>query len=87
MVQGNAVSIREEAKQARNTHLYTFSMRNFTSFKSVNFPGVTFGSLSTKETIHRRLQKLFAHVIMTTPGGVAHKSWYPRGVESFVSSQ
>ncbi len=35
MVHGNAVFIREEAKLARNTHLYTFSMRNFTSFNSV----------------------------------------------------
>ncbi len=40
MVHGNAVFIREEAKLARNTHLYTFSTRNFTSFNSVNFPGV-----------------------------------------------
>ncbi len=38
MVHGNAVCIREEAKQARNTHLYTFQMRSFTSFNSVYFP-------------------------------------------------
>ncbi len=37
MVPGNAVFIRKEAKLDRNTHLYTFSMRNFT-FNSVNFP-------------------------------------------------
>ncbi len=36
MVHGNTVFIREEL--ARNTHQYTFSMRNFTSFNSVNFP-------------------------------------------------
>ncbi len=45
MVHENAVFIREEAKLARTTHLYTFSTRNFTSFNSVNFPGVTLGSL------------------------------------------
>ena len=38
MVHGNVVFIREEAKLARNTHLYTFSKRNFTSFNFVNFP-------------------------------------------------
>ncbi len=45
MIHGNAVFIRE-AKLARNTHLYTFSKRNFTSFNSVNFSGVTLRSLS-----------------------------------------
>ncbi len=34
----HTVFIREEAKQARNTHRYTFSTRNFTPFNSVNFP-------------------------------------------------
>ena len=38
MVHGNAVIIREEARQGRNTHRYTFSTRNFTSFNSFNFP-------------------------------------------------
>ncbi len=48
MVHGNAVFIREKAKLTRNTHLYTFSTRNFTSFNSVNFPGITLRSLSIK---------------------------------------
>ena len=77
MVHGNAVFIREEAKLARNTHLYTFSTRNFTSFNSVNFP-------EHKSNYTAGCKKLFAHV---TLGGVAHKSWYLRGVESFAFSQ
>ena len=36
MVHVNAVFIREEAKQARYTHQYTFSTRNFNSLDSVN---------------------------------------------------
>ncbi len=78
MVHGNVVSIREEAKLARNTHPYTFSTRNFTSFNSVNFPGVTLRSLSIKLR-HRWLQKSFAsRDYDLTLGGVAHKSWYLR---------
>ena len=38
MVHGNAVFTREEVKPARNTHWYTFSAQNFTSFNFVNFP-------------------------------------------------
>ncbi len=37
-VHGNAVFMREEAKIARNIHLYAFSKRNFTSYNSINFP-------------------------------------------------
>ncbi len=37
---GNAVFIRKEAKLARNTHRYAFSMRNFTSFNSKLFAHV-----------------------------------------------
>ncbi len=58
MVHGNAVFIREEAKLARNTHQYTFSMRNFYSFNSVNFP-------EYKMNYTADCKKLFAHVIMT----------------------
>ena len=58
IVHGNAVFIREEAKQARNTHRYTFSTRNFTSFNSVNFP-------EHKANYTAGCKKLFAHVIMT----------------------
>ena len=50
VVHGNTVFIREETKLDRNTHRYTFSTRNFTSFNSVNFPGVTLRSLSIKQT-------------------------------------
>ncbi len=57
MVPGNVVFIRE-AKQARNTHQYTFSTRNFPSFNSVNFP-------ENKANYTVGCMKLFAHVIMT----------------------
>ncbi len=49
--------IREEAKQARNTHRYTFSMRNFTSSNSINFP-------EHKVNYTTGCKKLFAYVIM-----------------------
>ncbi len=58
MVHGNAVLIREEAKLAGNTHLYTFSMRKFISFNSVNFP-------EHKANYTPGCKKLFAYVIMT----------------------
>ena len=57
MVHGNAVFIREEAKLARNTHWYAFSMPNFTSFNSVNLP-------EHKSNYTASCKKLFAHVIM-----------------------
>ncbi len=80
MVHGNAVFIREEAKLARNTYLYTFSTRNFTSFNSINFPGVTLRSLSIKLST-----PLAAEIIFSRDYDV--KSWYLRGVESFAFSQ
>ncbi len=86
MVHGNAVFIRE-AKLARNTHLYTFSMRNFTSFNSVNFPGVTLRSLSIKLSTPLAAEIICSRDYDVMLGGVAHKSWYLRGVESFVFSQ
>ncbi len=55
MVHGNAVFIREEAKLARNTHRYAFSMPNF---NSVNFPEHKLNHTAS-------CKKLFAHVIMT----------------------
>ncbi len=58
MVRGNAVFIREEAKLARNTHWYTFSMLNFPSFNSVNFA-------EHKANYIAGSKKLFAHMIMT----------------------
>ena len=58
MVHGTAVFIREGAKLARNTHQYTFSTRNLTSFNSVNFP-------EQKANYTAGCKKLFAHVIMT----------------------
>ncbi len=71
MVHGNAVFIREEAKLARNTHPYTFSTRNFTSFE-----------------LHRWLQEIIcSHDYDMMLGGIAHKSWYLRGVEIFAFSQ
>ncbi len=57
MVHGNAVFIRE-AKLARNTHQYAFSMRNFTSFNAINFP-------EHKSNYTAGCKKLFAYVIMT----------------------
>ncbi len=73
MIHGNAVFIREEAKLARNTHLYTFSTRNFTSFNSVNFPGVTIGSLSIKQTTPLAAEIICSHDYDVMLGGVAHK--------------
>ena len=58
MVHRNVVFIREEAKQVRNTHQYTFSTRNFTSFNFVNFA-------EHKTNYIAGCKKLFAHVIMT----------------------
>ena len=58
MVHGNTVFIREQAKLARNTNWYTFSMRNFTSFNSVYF-------LEHKANYTTGCKKLFAHMIMT----------------------
>ncbi len=84
MVHGNAVFIREEAKLARNTHLYTFSTRNFTSFNSVNFPGVTLRSLSIKLSTPLAAEIICSRDYDVTLGGVAHKI---RGVESFAFSQ
>ncbi len=87
MVHGNAVFIREEAKLARNTHLYTFSMRNFTSFNSVNFPGVTLRNLSIKLSTPLAAAIILSRYYDVTLGGVANKSWYLRGVESSAFSQ
>ncbi len=80
MVHGNAVFIREEAKLARNTHLYTFSIRNFTSFNSVT-------PLSIKQTTPLAAEIICSRDYDMTLGGVAHKSCYLRGVESFAFSQ
>ncbi len=55
MVHGNAVFIREESKLARNTHRYTFSTRNFTSFNSLNFPELN--RLIAEDTNTRQLRK------------------------------
>ena len=80
MVHGNSVFIREEAKQARNTHRYTFSMRNFTPFNSVN-------SLSISK-LHCWLQEFIClRDYDMTLGCVTHKSWYLYGAESFMFSQ
>ncbi len=87
MVHGNAVFIREKAKLARNTHLYTFSTRNFTSFNSVNFPGVTLRSLSIKLSTPLAAEIICSRDYDVTLGGAAHKSWYLRRVESFAFSQ
>ncbi len=51
--------VREEAKQARNTHRYTSSLRNFTSFNSVNSP-------EHKSNYIEGSKKLFANVVMTS---------------------
>ncbi len=87
MVHGNAVFIREEAKLARNTHLYIFSMRNLTSFNSVNFPGLMLRSLSIKLSTLLAAEIICSCDYDKTLGGVAHKSWYLHGVESFTFSQ
>ncbi len=83
MVHGSAVFIREEAKLARNTHLYTFSTRNFTSFNSVNFPGVTLRSLSIKLSTPLAAEIICSRDYDVTLGG----SWYLRRVENFAFSQ
>ncbi len=87
MVHGNTVFIREEAKLARNTHLYAFSTRSFTSFNSVNFPGVMLKSLSIKLSTPLAAEIICSRDYDVTLRGVAHKSWYLRGVESFAFSQ
>ncbi len=87
MVHGNAVFIREEVKLARNTHRYTFSTQNFTSFNSANFPGVTLGSLSIKQTTPLAAEIICSRDYDVTLGGVPHKSRYLHGVESFAFSQ
>ncbi len=84
MVHGNAVFIREEAKVARNTHRYTFSTQNFTSFNSVNFPRVTLRSLSIKLSTPLAAEIICSRDYDVTLGGVAR---YLRGVESFAFSQ
>ncbi len=58
MVHGNAIFIREKAKQARNSHRYTFSTRSFTSLNSFNFP-------EDKAKYKMGCKKLFPYVIMT----------------------
>ncbi len=41
MIHGNAVFIREEAKLARNTHLYTFSTRKTAILSTqLTFPSI-----------------------------------------------
>ncbi len=77
MVHGNAVFIREEAKLARNTRLYTFSTRNFTPFNSVNFPGVMLGSLSIKQTTPLAAEIICSRDYDMTLRGVAHKKLVP----------
>ncbi len=72
MVPGNAVFIRKEAKLARNTHLYTFSMRNFT-FNSVNFPE------HKANTTPLAAEIICSRDYDVTLGDVAYKSWYLRG--------
>ncbi len=64
------------AKQARKTHWYTFSTRNFTSFNFVNFP--------EHSKLHRWLQEI---ICSDARGGVTHKSWYLRRTESIPFSQ
>ncbi len=64
MIHGNAVFIREEAKLAGNTHRYTFSMRNFTSF-NFNFP--------EHKANYTAICSCDYDVML---GGVTHKSWY-----------
>ncbi len=87
MVHGNAVFIKEEAKLARNTHLYTFSTRNLTSFNSVNFPRVMLRSLSIKLSTPLAADIICSRDYDVSLGGGAHKSWCLRGVESFAFSQ
>ena len=74
MAHVNAVFIREEAKLARNTHLYTFSTRNFTSFNSVNFPGVTLRSLSIKLSTLLAAEIICSRDYDVPLGGVALKA-------------
>ena len=57
MVNGNVGFIREEAKQAKNTHPYTFSMQNFTSLNSIVFQ-------EHKANNTTSCKKSFAHMIM-----------------------
>ncbi len=81
MVHGNAVFIREEVKLARNTHRYAFSMQNFNSFNSVNFP-------EHKSNYTNGCKKLFGHVIMTwCCGALPIKAGTYCGAESFAFSQ
>ncbi len=79
MVHGNAVFIREEAKQAKETHGIRFQHET-----SLLLTHLT--SLSIKQTPSRACKKLFAHVISydVMLGGVTYKSWYLRGAESFA---
>ncbi len=79
MVHGNAGIIREEAKLARNTHRYTFSTRN-------SLLSTPLTSLSIKRTTPLAAEIICSHDYDVTLGGVAHKSWYLRGV-SFAFSQ
>ncbi len=61
---------KREAKQARNTHWYTFSMQSFTSFNSINFP-------EHKANYTVGCKKIIcSHDYDVTLGGVTHKSWY-----------
>ncbi len=66
MVHGNAVFIREEAKQARDTHRYTLLTWNFTSLNSVNLP-------EHKANYTARLQEIIcSRDYDVTLGGVTH---------------
>ncbi len=83
MVHGNTVFKREEAKLARNTHWYTFSMQNFTTtFNSVNFP--SFNSVNFpkhKANYIAGYKKLFYDYDIKL-GGITPKSWYLLGAEA-----
>ncbi len=66
MVHGNAVSIREEAKPARNTHRYMYIFNAKLHFFQLLF---NFPEHNANYTMD--CKKLFAHVIMTW--GITHK--------------
>ena len=61
-----------------------FNSAELFSFNSVNFPRVMLGSLSIKQTTPLVAEIICSRGYDMMLGGVAHKRWYLRGVESFA---
>ncbi len=80
MVHGYVVFIREEAKLVRNTTCIHFQ-------HEASLLSTQLTSSSIKRTTPLAAEIICSHDYDMALGGVAHKSWYLCGVESFAFSQ